>query len=492
MLFWSSCNQVATSGDETSIETEKQQPINVIYILADDMGYGDLGCYGQKSIQTPNIDRLAAEGARFTNHYSGSTVCAPSRASLLTGLHTGHTPIRGNKEYQPEGQEPLPDTIKTTADFFKENGYVTAATGKWGLGFVGSSGDPNNQGFDYFYGYNCQREAHRYYPDHLWENQSRVEIPKNVDGGMMTYAQDMINQKALDFIEANKDTAFYLYLPYVAPHAELVAPEDSLMIKYREIFKDNPGKAWKAKNQGADYGPDMVVGYYASQNEPRATYAAMIQRLDVYVGQIMSTLEKLGIADHTMVIFTSDNGPSSEGGADPNFFESNGGFRGLKRDLYDGGVRVPFIARLPEVIKPGTVSDVMTAFWDMNVTYADMLDVNYSSKTDGISMLPSLKGEIQENKHEFLYWEFPQKGGRQAIRTDKYKLVKLNVNIEGETTSELYDLENDPHELSNIYTENPDIVATLEAKMDEQHIRNLTFPLYAVEGENKDKQYKAE
>lgn len=467
-----------------------QRP-NVIYILADDLGYGDLGCFGQRQIETPNIDRLAAQGAKFNYHFSGSTVCAPSRSSLLTGLHTGHTPIRGNKEYFPEGQQAMPDTVMTTAKFFKGQGYITAAMGKWGLGFVNTQGDPKNQGFDTFFGYNCQREAHRYYPDHLWSNSERIELTGNDLTSTEIYAQDVIHQKALDFIRDHKDSSFYLYLPYIAPHAELIAPEDSLLQYYRSKFQDDPGKPYVAK-EGGDYGPDMVIGRYASQDEPRAHFAAMVARLDVYVGQILALLKETGLAENTLVIFTSDNGPHQEAGADPDFFNSNAGLRGYKRDLYEGGVRVPFVAYLPSRIPAGTVSNTISAFWDMNATYAEMLGVQYPATTDGISFWPSMTGGNQSEEQAFLYWEFHEKGGRQAIRKGQFKLVKLNVKKPEKTSVELYNLDLDPKEENNIADENPELVASLTRAMEAQHTANSVFPFYPDEGKSTDKPYYVE
>ena len=415
----------------------------------------------------------------------------PSRSSLLTGLHTGNTQIRGNKEYFPEGQEALPDSAFTTAEFFKEQGYKTAAFGKWGLGFVATSGDPINQGFDYFYGYNCQREAHRYYPDHIWRNSERIELENNVGGNTEIYAQDLIHEEALKWIKQNKDTSFYLFLPYIAPHAELIAPDDSLLAYYLEKFKEDPGEPYIAK-AGGDYGPDMIVGRYASQNQPRAHFASMVARLDVYVGQLINTLKEVGIEDNTLVIFTSDNGPHQEAGADPDFFNSNAGLRGYKRDLYEGGVRVPFIAYMPSKISAGSSSNTVSAFWDMNATYADMLGVNYNPGTDGISIWPSMQGKDQTLKHDFLYWEFHEMGGRQAIRKANYKLVKLNVKTPEKTKIELYNLEKDPEEKMNIAVQNPSIVKELTTLMESQHTHNFVFPFYPSEGTPIDKPYYVE
>ncbi|REE00166.1 arylsulfatase [Marinoscillum furvescens] len=469
-------------------KSSEPQKLNVIYILADDLGYGDLGCYGQEYILTPNIDRLAAKGVKFNYHYSGSTVCAPSRSALLTGLHTGHTPIRGNKEYFPEGQEPMPDTVLTTAKLFKSKGYVTGAFGKWGLGFIGTTGDATNQGFDEFFGYNCQREAHRYYPDHLWHNQQKVDLPGNDLTTTETYAQDVIHEKALDFIDAKKDSAFYLFLPYVGPHAEILAPEDSILDYYREVFRDNPGEPYVAK-EGGDYGPDMIIGRYCSQPEPRAHFAAMVTRIDQYVGEVMAKLEEHGLTENTLVIFTSDNGPHQEGGADPDFFNSSGDLRGYKRDLYEGGVRVPFVAHLPGKVPAGIESNTLSAFWDMNATYADMLGITLDAPTDGISIWPSMTGKPQKNTHDVLYWEFHERGGRQALRKGDFKLVKLQVKNPKKTRLELYNVVEDPFEKNDLSEEMPAKREELHTLLLAQHKTNQTFPFYPEEGKDNSKPY---
>ena len=319
---------------------------NIVFILADDMGYGDLSCYGQKRIETPHIDQLAAGGIRFTQFYAGTSVCAPSRSALLTGLHTGHTPVRGNYEIQPEGQLPLPDTAYTMAEMLKEAGYATGDFGKWGLGYPGSEGTPNQQGFDRFFGYNCQRQSHNYFPDHLWNNDTRVDY-SNTPADQQHYAPDLIQKEALDFIDGHKTQPFFLYLSYTLPHAALQLPEkDSLLEYYKSKFNEQP-QTIPASWNGKDYQP---------QAYPHAAYAAMVTRLDNYVGQVMEKLKTLGIEKNTLVIFTSDNGPHLEGGNDPLFFNSSGGFRGMKRDLYEGGIRIPMIAYWPAVIRQSKVS----------------------------------------------------------------------------------------------------------------------------------------
>jgi arylsulfatase A-like enzyme len=442
---------------------------NIIYILADDLGYGDLGCYGQEKFTTPHLDQLAREGIRFTRHYSGSTVCAPSRSVLMTGLHTGHTPIRGNQEVKPEGQWPMADSVVTLAELLKEAGYVTGAFGKWGLGFPDSEGDPVNQGFDLFFGYNCQRYAHRYYPEYLWENQEKVFLPGNDWSATETYAPDMIQQKTIDFIKQNRDTSFFAYVPIVIPHAELIVPDDEIYQEYLGRYPEEP----YAGRPGADYGPEMVIGMYCSQEYPHATFAAMVHRIDNYVGEIVQILEELGIAENTLIMFTSDNGPHQEGGADPKFFNSSGGLRGVKRDLYEGGVRVPFIASWPGTIEKGGVSDHVSAFWDVLPTLSELAGFEVQ-KTDGISFLPELLGKEQPT-HELLYWEFHERGGKQAILSDQWKAIRLGVGQDPGGSLELYNLENDPFEENNVADAHPDLAEKFARMMEEERVPSGKF-----------------
>lgn len=453
---------------EPSGSVDPQKP-NIIYILADDLGYGDLGCYGQEQFRTPNLDRLAAEGIRFTRHYSGSTVCAPSRSVLMTGLHTGHTPIRGNQEVQPEGQAPLPAGAETLAEMLRSSGYVTGAFGKWGLGFPGSEGDPVNQGFDYFFGYNCQRYAHRYYPAYLWENNNKFPLEGNDWSSTTTYAPDVIQQKTLDFIRANKDTSFFAYVPIVIPHAELIVPDDEVLEQYMGKYPEEPfvGKP------GADYGPDMEITMYCSQEHPHATFAAMVHHIDTYVGEIISTLKELGIDQHTIVMFTSDNGPHQEGGADPSFFNSSGGLRGVKRDLYEGGIRVPFIVRWPGTVEGGGESDHISAFWDVVPTLADICGFE-TPVTDGISFLPELKAEDQP-EHDLLYWEFHEHGGKQALLKDGWKAIRLHVGKDPDGPLELYNLEEDPMETQNVAADHPDLVEAFATIMKQSRVPSEAF-----------------
>ncbi|CAM4290300.1 arylsulfatase [Zobellia nedashkovskayae] len=444
-----------TEASEPTTETANARP-NIVYILADDLGYGDLSSYGQQKFSTPNIDKLAKNGILFTQHYSGSTVCAPSRSALLTGMHTGHTVVRGNKEIMPEGQYPLPDNTFTMAEAMQKAGYATGAFGKWGLGFPGSEGDPLNQGFDTFFGYNCQRLGHNYYPDHLWANKDSLVLKGNLGKNKGTYAPGLIHEKTLEFIELNKDNPFFLYVASIIPHAELAAPE--------EIMEKNRGKfPLETPYEGVDDGPEFNQGPYRSQKEPHTAFVSMVQLLDAQVGEIVAKLEGLGIADNTIVVFTSDNGPHTEGGADPEYFDSNGPFRGTKRDLYEGGIRVPMIAAWPGKIRPGSTTELVSAFWDMFPTFSDIAGIETPEGLDGISFLPTLLGheDLQEN-HEYLYWEFHEKGGRQAIRKGDWKAVKYDVFGGADVAIKLYDLTTDIGEQNNVAEKNPEVIKEMK------------------------------
>ena len=474
-VFIAGCSSAKTDKKEASSD---QKP-NIIYILADDLGYGDLSCYGQKNFQTPNLDRLAQEGMMFTQHYSGSTVCAPSRSSLMTGLTTGHTFIRGNKEWKPEGQYPLSAESYTIAEMLKEAGYVTGAFGKWGLGYPGSEGDPNMQGFDVFYGYNCQRIGHNYYPYHMWSNQEKVILEGNAGRKTETYGPDDIHVQAMNFMETNKDKPFFMYYPSIIPHAELFAPEE-YMEKYRGKFE--PEKSYK----GIDDGPNYKVGGYGSQPESHAAFAAMINYLDDEVGIILAKLKELNIADHTLIIFTSDNGPHMEGGADPEYFDSNGALRGFKRDLYEGGIRVPMIAWWPGKIKAGTTSNHISAFWDVMPTLAEIIGVSAPENIDGISFLPTLLGqEGQQKQHDYLYWEFHERKGRQAVRKGDWKAVRYNAKI-GDRPTELYNLAEDIGEENNLAGQHPELVKEMEEIMKNARTESeiFKFPVVAYPGKN--------
>lgn len=440
---------------------------NVIFIMADDLGYGDLSCYGQKKFQTPNIDRLALNGMRFTQFYSGATVSAPSRCCFLTGKHTGHAAIRGNKEIQPEGQQPLPAGTRTIFGLFKDAGYTTGVFGKWGLGYPGSEGAPENQGVDMFFGYNCQRLAHNYYPAYLWHNDEKIELHENDNGAFGLYSQDLIQEHTLRFIEDNQDKPFFLFVPSILPHAELLVPEDSIIAKFRGLYPETPYK-------GIDEGSSFRNGGYCSQKEPNATYAAMIYRLDVYVGQIVEKLKELGLYENTMIIFTSDNGPHQEGGANPDFFNSGGIYRGYKRDLYEAGIRMPMIVSWINRVSPGTESDLICAFWDMMPTFSEITGIN-EKPCDGLSILPALTGKGVQKLHSHLYFEFLEQGGKQVVRKGNWKLIHLGV--QKESVYELYNLAADPSEIHNVAGLYPDIVNELKFIMEKEHTDDAFWSL---------------
>ena len=460
-------------------EKNKDKKPNVVFILADDLGYGDLSCYGQEKFETPNIDKLAQSGMRFTQCYSGTTVSAPSRSCLLTGTHSGHTPVRGNLELDPEGQFPLPDDARTIFEVMKDAGYKTSAFGKWGLGYIGSTGDPKNQGCDTFYGYNCQLLAHSYYPDHLWDNDKRVELEDNnlnVQYGKGTYSQDLIHGKALEYLDnMNPDEPFFMWYPTIIPHAELIVPEDSIIQKFRGMY---PEKPYKGTEPGS---PAFRKGGYCSQFHPHATFAAMVYRLDVYVGQIIQKLKDKGLYDNTIIIFASDNGPHMEGGADPDFFNSNGIYRGYKRDLYEGGIRVPMIISWPGHVQPNTETDFMCSFWDVLPTFEEIIHPKAKQKEmDGVSMLPLLENRKGQKEHEFLYFEFQELNGRQAVRKGPWKLVHMNIRGD-KPYYELYNLASDPSERHNILDQYPEKVAELKDIMVREHRPDPNWPLLKEE-----------
>lgn len=417
---------------------------NIIFILADDLGYADVGFNGQKYIKTPNIDKMRSEGISFTQHYSGSTVCAPSRSCLMTGQHTGQTRVRGN------GPGHLLKEDITVAQVLKEAGYKTACIGKWGLGTYLDAGAPDKKGFDHFFGYISQTRAHHYYQDYLWRDGKKEMYPENPKK-RYKYSHDLFTDDALNFIEKNSAQPFFLYLAYTIPHVDLDVPEDSIK-PYLNLPEKGPYKG----------------GHYISCEKPRATFAGMVSRLDDHVGLILQKLEKLGIDEKTLVIFTSDNGPTPAGGADPEFFNGNGDFKGIKRDLYEGGIRVPFVARWPGKIASGSTSDHISAFWDLMSTCSELAGVKTPDQSTGISYLPSLLGKEQnQKKHEFLYWEFYEQGGKQAIRQGKWKGVRLNLIKNSNAPLELYDLEKDPGEKNNIASRNPEKVKELLKLMAE-------------------------
>ncbi len=439
---------------------EAGRPPNIVFILADDLGYGDLGSYGQRRIRTPHLDRLAAEGMRFTRFYAGSTVCAPSRAVLLTGLHTGHNPIRGNREYQPMGQEPLPDTVVTLAEVLKRAGYATGLIGKWGLGGPGTPGIPTRQGFDTFFGYLGQRHAHNYYPAFLFRNETRVPLanvlpePQRPDGSgqavrRVQYSHDLFVDEALAFLEAHRAQPFFLYLALTIPHANNEAGHDGMEVP---DFGPYAGEDWPAPARGL---------------------AAMITRMDDGVGRILDRIRTLGRDEDTIVFFTSDNGPHAEGGNDPDFFDSNGPLRGTKRALYEGGIRVPMLVRWPGHVPPGTTSDRIAYFGDVLPTAAALAGTGAPDGLDGLSFLPTLLGR-PARQHPYLYWEFYEQGSRQAVLAGDWKALRQPMFT---GAVELYDLRTDIGERHNVADRHPDVVARLASLMTEAHTPS---PLWTV------------
>lgn len=452
---------------QTGAHKDFRQP-NIIYILADDLGIGDVSPYGQRLIQTPCIQQMADEGMTFTQCYAGTAVSAPSRASLMTGKHTGHTYIRGNKGVDPEGQVPMPAGTFTVAGMLHNAGYATGCFGKWGLGYPGSVSDPTKVGFDHFYGYNCQTRAHDYYPDHLWDNTQRVDFSGNLNQQEAVYSADTIHRKAMEFIRQNSRRPFFAYLSYTIPHAELRLPEDSVFDRYARLIPEQDEQAYAPQNPNAR-------GAYGAQRRPLAAFAAMVTRLDRYVGDVMRLLRDLGIDEHTIVIFTSDNGPHREGGANPDYFDSYAQFRGIKRDLYEGGIRVPMIIRWPGSIQPRSKSDHIMAFWDMMPTFAELAGGRVKGRVDGLSFVPTLTGKGHQREHDCLYWEFHEQGGKQAIRMGRWKGVRLMVDEPTKTRFELYDLHTDQHEDHNLASRHPDIVKKMLRKMKKEHEKSELF-----------------
>lgn len=483
-----------------SVAEAQQQLPNILYILCDDMGYGDLGCYGQPYIRTPHIDRMAAEGMRFTQAYAGSPVSAPSRACLMTGQHSGHTLVRGNKEYWTQaatvmygdnadyavvGQHPYATDHVILPEIMKDNGYATALFGKWAGGYEGSASTPDKRGVDEFYGYICQFQAHLYYPNFLNEYSRergdtavrRVVLADNIPHPMYgkgyerrtQYSADLIHRRAMEWIgKQQAGKPFFGMLTYTLPHAELAQPEDSILTAYQKQFFTD--KTWGG-SEGSRYNP--VVHTHAQ-------FAGMITRLDQYVGEIMQLLRDKGLADNTLVIFTSDNGPHEEGGADPAFFGRDGKLRGLKRQCYEGGIRVPFIAWWPHHVPSGTTSDLAFAFYDIMPTCCDLLGIkNYTRKYshrkrgqtdwfDGLSIAPTLLGHGTQQQHDFLYWEFHETD-QMAVRMGDWKLVV----VQGKPR--LYHLATDIHEDHDIADRHPDIVRRMVDIIYQQHTDNPLF-----------------
>ncbi len=438
------------SAEETVADKKADKP-NIIFFLSDDSGIGDYEPYGQTKIKTPSITRLANEGMKFTQHYSGSTVCAPSRCTLMQGMHTGHATVRGNSK------NVLNEDDFLVSQMLKDAGYATMIVGKWGLGDnADGPGDPQKHGFDEFYGFRNQGKAHHYYPPYIWKNQEKIEWPDN-PVKRTEYIHDHFTEEGIKFIKKNKDKPFFLYMAYTTPHTDLDVPEDS-MAPYHEMF--DPEKPAKGAGKGG----------FPGQPTPHAAWAGMISRMDRDIGRIMDLLEELNIADNTIVFFASDNGVTITQGADPDFFDSNGPFRGYKRDVYEGGVRCPFIVKWPGKIAPGSTSDHMSAFWDFFPTVADIIGVNPPDNLDGISYLPTLLGENdQQKKHKYFYWEFYEQGGKQAVRMGDWKGVRLNVKGNPDAPIELYNLKDDVGETKNLADQYPEIVQQIAQIMETSH-----------------------
>ncbi len=461
-----------------AVSSNAQQRLpNIIYIYADDLGYGEIGPYGQQKIKTPNLDRMAREGMKFTQHYTSTPVCAPARCMMLTGRHGGHAFIRGNYEMGgfPDslegGQMPLPEGIYTIPKMLKKAGYITGMTGKWGLGMNNSSGSPLRQGFDYYYGYLDQKQAHNYYPTHLWENDriaplnnTYIVVHKKLDSATATdkdfdyykgndYAPEFMTRKAVSFIKAHKNKPFFLYMPYTIPHVSLQVPD-----KYVNMYK---GKF----DEPVYYGQNG----YAPTKFPYSTYAGMITFLDAQVGIIMDEIRKLGLDENTVIMFSSDNGATFNGGVNAGFFNSVGGLRGLKMDVFEGGIREPFIVRWPGKIKAGSVSDLISVQYDLMATLAELTGQNAGS-TDGISFLPTLLGKPQMQKmHEYLYFEYPEKGGQLAVRMGEWKGVRLNVKQNPTNPWMLFNIKNDRNETTDLAASHPELLKIFDDIIKKEH-----------------------
>ncbi len=488
-LNFSNCKEVIKDVASNSTLTKP----NIIYILADDLGYGELGVYGQEKIQTPNIDALASSGMLFTQHYSGAPVCAPSRYMLMTGKHSGHARIRGNDEWAErgdvwnfeaavnnpnlEGQRPILNTTETIGKVMQKAGYKTAVVGKWGLGAPLTEGIPNKSGFDFFYGYNCQRQAHQLYPKHLWKNNEKewlnneliaptVKLDKGADPMDLTsyskfeqqdYAPAKMQAEVLNFIEATKDQPFFMYYATPLPHLPLQVPQ-KYVDKYVKLFGEEP--------------PYLGDKGYFPNRYPNAAYAGMITYLDDQVGEIVHKLKELGLYENTIIVFTSDNGPTYTGGVDAEYFNSakpfNNAYGSTKGFTYEGGIRVPMIASWPGKIKAGSKTNHISAFWDVMPTLGELVNEKVPEDIDGISFLPTLLGNENQQNHEFLYWEFPSYQGQQAVRMGDWKGIRKNI-FKGNMNIELYNLKNDLKETTDVALKYPEIVSKIEAIMKNEH-----------------------
>jgi len=490
---------VLASCNSKSVKKKQQtRKPNIVYILADDLGYGELGCFGQEKIETPHIDKLAANGMRFTQHYSGAPVCAPARCVLLTGLHLGHAFVRSNDEWRErgevwdyakaaedphlEGQRPIPANTITIGKILQKAGYTTACVGKWGLGAPFTEGVANKQGFDFFYGYNCQRQAHNYFPKHLWKNEEKIWLDNELivpgtklDEGtdpydpasyakytQKEYAPELMQKEVLAFVDRNKDKPFFLYYATPIPHDPLQAPK-KWVDYYHEKFGDEE--------------PYLGDKGYFPNRYPHATYAAMISYLDEQVGELIDKLKQLGIYDNTLIIFTSDNGPTYAGGVDSPFFDSAKPFHCEygwgKGFVHEGGIRVPMVAVWKNRIKPGTQSELISAFWDVMPTLAEISGAKVPEDIDGISFLPTLTGEGTQKMHDHLYWEFPSYEGQQAVRKGDWKAIRKDI-FKGNMDIDLYNLKEDIVEENNVAGHYPEIVKDIEKIMKEEHVMPST------------------
>ena len=482
---------VRTAWAEPAGINSDKRALNVVFILADDLGWGELGCYGQQKIPTPHLDRLASQGMRFTRHYSGAPVCAPSRCVLLTGRHMGHAEIRGNIQAQKsfpqftEGQYPLSARALTVAQVFRKAGYATGAIGKWGLGPVGSTGDPNTQGFDFFFGYNCQALAHSYYPTHLWRNAERVPFNDRPVPGHRPqpsgevrleaqtaehYAPTRMVAEAEQFIAEHRKDRFFLYLAFIEPHVAMHPPKASVD-RFPTSWDDEP---YRGQNG------------YLPHPRPRAAYAAMISDLDDHVGRVMQALDSAGLTDRTLVVFTSDNGTThpagknprfGTGGVDSGFFNSTAGLRGYKGSVYEGGLRVPLIVRLPGRIPAGSVNDRPSYFVDWFPTLCDAARLKTPRGLDGQSLWPQLMGRKNPAQHRPMVWVFPEYGGQVAVRMNDFKAVRQRLKTPQPGAWELYNLKSDPNEQTDLAGQHPELIAKAETILRDQVAENPVFPV---------------
>ena len=460
---WTLALVTAAAGEAAAPPAPARAP-NILLIQADDLGHGDLGAYGQARFATPRLDRLAREGMRFTHYYAGSTVCAPSRAALMTGRHTGQAWIRGNGAL-PEGDVPLRSEDVTVAEVLRDAGYRTAVIGKWGLGQAGTTGAPNRQGFEHAFGFLDQRHAHRQFTDHLWRNGQRVATDVERD-----YVNELFTAETAAFVQRDDPRPFFVYLNYTVPHAELRVPESDLAA-FRGRYPEQPYLNREADERRVGAAAEQPSLGYRSQPAPRAAFAAMVHRMDRDVGRLVDLLDARGLGRHTLVLFTSDNGPHQEGGADPAFFNSAGGLRGIKRDLYEGGIRVPMIARWPGTIPARVVSEHPWAHWDVLPTLADLAGTAIPAGLDGLSMRRALIGQPQPT-HHFFYWEFHERGFQQAVRMGRWKAVRLAPN----RPLELYDLQTDHGERNDIARKHADVVQRIEAYLKTARTESARWP----------------